>query len=189
MFISPNTIRLKNIFFITGASGVGKTSLVKGLKNKYSKNDDWVFLHFDDIGVPVLEEMVKKFGSGENWQEEMTYKWIGKMLNEYQNKDVVIIEGQVNLKFIQDGFSQEGFSNYEIVLIDCNEEIMGRRLAYERNQPELLHEDMRNWLQYLRNQANDCDVNIIDTSNITKEDTMKSFKKILKKRIYFSCNE
>lgn len=171
---------MTNIFFITGASGVGKTSLVEGLKNKYSKKNNWIFLHFDSIGVPTLEEMIKKFGSEENWQKETTYKWIKKMLNEYQDKDVIIFEGQVNLKFIKDGFSQNNFSNYKIILIDCDEELMAKRLTHDRGQPELFNDDMKNWLKYLRNQANSFEVNIIDTSNISKKEVIKSFEKILK---------
>jgi DNA replication protein DnaC len=93
---------MKKIFFITGASGVGKTALVSALGNKYSKNDGWVFLHFDSIGVTTPEDMIRQFGSKENWQKEMTYKWIQKMVNEYQNKEIIIFEGQVNLKYIQD---------------------------------------------------------------------------------------
>ncbi len=173
---------MKNIFFITGASGVGKTSLVLELKNKYRKKDNWLFLHFDSIGVPTPEEMLKQFGCGENWQKEMTYQWIKKMVNEYRNKHIIIFEGQVNLKFIIDGFAQYHFSNYEIILVDCNEEVMVKRLTDDRKQPELLTEDMKNWLKYLRNQANKLDVNIIDTSNLSKAEVMTSFEKILKKR-------
>ena len=174
---------MKNIFFITGASGVGKTSLVDSLKEKYGSRNSWVFLHFDSIGVPSPEEMIKQFGSGENWQKEMTYQWIKILLNEYQDKNVIIFEGQVNLKFIRDGFSQYNFSNYEIILIDCDEDTMGKRLTHDRNQPELLNDDMKNWLKYLRNQANTFGVNIIETSSINKIAVMKEFEKILNKRI------
>lgn len=180
---------MKNIFFITGASGVGKTSLVEKLERKYGSKDNWIFLHFDSIGVPTPKEMIEKFGSGENWQKEMTYEWIKKMLNEYQNKNVIIFEGQINLKFIIDGFSQNNFSNYEIILIDCNEKVMKKRLTHDRKQPELLDDDMKNWLKYLRNQAINFGINIIDTSNITKVNVIKSFEKILENKIKISLDK
>ncbi len=180
---------MKNIFFITGASGVGKTTLIQSLKDKYSKKNNWIFLHFDSIGVPTPKEMVEQFGSEENWQKEMIYQWIKKMLNEYQDNNMIIFEGQVNLEFIKDGFFQNNFSNYEIILVDCNEEVMGKRLTNNRNQPELLNDDMKNWLKYLRNQANNFGVRIIDTSNISKKDVMKSFEKILEKRIKCSLDK
>ncbi|MDA2922349.1 AAA family ATPase [Patescibacteria group bacterium AH-259-L07] len=172
---------MKNIFFITGASGVGKTSLVSALKDKYENREIWIFLRFDSLDVPTPEEMIEKFGSGENWQKEKTYELIKKMLNEYKDKDVIIFEGQVNLQFIKDGFSQNNFSNYDIILIDCNEDIMAKRLTEDRKQPELLTQDMKNWLNFLRRQAKDFEVNIIDTSNKTKSEVLKSFEQILQK--------
>ena len=169
-----------HIFFITGASGTGKTSLVSELKNKY-KNKNWTFLNFDSIGIPSSEEMIKQSGSGENWQRDTTFKWIKKMLNEYKEKEIIIFEGQVNLKFIKDGFSQNNFSNFDIILIDCNEEIMTKRLTEDRKQPELLTQDMKNWLKFIRKQAKDLKVNIIYTSNKNKFEVLKSFELILKK--------
>lgn len=173
---------MKNIFFVTWASWVWKTSLISSLKEKYKGRETWTFLHFDSIGIPTPEEMIEKFGSWENFQKEKTYEWIEKMVNEYNDKDIIIFEGQVNLLFIKEGFSQNNFSDYEIILIDCNEDNMEKRLVEYREQPELMSEDMRNWLRYLRKQAEDFWVNIIDTSNITREEVVKSFEKILKKR-------
>jgi hypothetical protein len=174
-------MRGKIIFFITGASGTGKTSLVSELKDKYKNKEKWTFLHFDSIGVPTTQEMIKKCGSIENWQKERTFEWIKKMLNEYKDKSVIIFEGQVNLYFIREGFSKNNFSNYEIILLDCNEKIMSKRLAEYRNQPELINKDMKYWLKLLRLQAKELDVNIINTSDKSKLDVLKSFEEILKK--------
>lgn len=169
---------MKKIYFITGASGVGKTSLVSSLKEKYINKNDWLFIYFDS-DIPTQKEMIEKFGSIENWQKEKTYEWIKKMVRKYEDKQVIIFEGQVNLQFIKDGFAQNNFSNYEIILIDCNENVMAKRLLKYRNQPELVNENMKNWLLYLRNQATDFEIPIIDTSNKTKDEVTKKFMKIL----------
>jgi len=168
------------IFFITGASGTGKTTLIGNLKNKFQKNPNWTFLHFDSIGVPSPEEMVREFGSGENWQKETTYKWIEKMIQGYQEKSFIVFEGQVNLEFIKDGFEKNNFSDYEIILVDCNEEVMEKRLN-KRNQPELFTDDMKNWLLFLRKQANNYNAKIIDTSSKSESEVVKSFEDILEK--------
>jgi thymidylate kinase len=170
----------KHIFFITGASGTGKTSLVSDLKKKYKNKKNWIFLYFDSIGVPTLEEMIKQFGSAENWQKEITFQWIKKMLSEYEDKEIIIFEGQVNLQFIKDGFFQNNFTNYKTILLDCNENIMRKRLTKDRNQPELLNQDMKNWLNFLRMQAKKFGAKIIDTSNKSKSEILKSFEEILK---------
>jgi gluconate kinase len=171
----------KHIFFITGASGVGKTSLVSALKTKHSGKTDWVFLHFDSIKVPTPEKMVENYGSGENWQKEMTFRWIKKLVTHYKEKKVIIFEGQVNLQFIRDGFSQNDFSAYTIILVDCNEETMVKRLTKDRKQPELVTLYMKNWLAFLWKQAKKMNVVVIDTSDITKKEVVTQFEEILAK--------
>lgn len=143
-------VKQKIIYFITGASGVGKTTLLNLLEAKYG-NKPWAFLHFDKIGVPTAEEMVRDFGSGTKWQEAKTYEWIAKLIQTECER--VFFEGQVNLQFIRGGFAKHGFENYFIVLVDCSDEIMTKRLVHYRNQPELVTTDMLNWLKFLRNQA------------------------------------
>src|SRR5262245_29919171 len=117
----------KTIFFITGASGVGKTTLVDALETKY-KDKPWAFLHFDRIGIPPITEMITEFGSPSGWQEAKTHEWIDRLIHIY-NEEVVFFEGQVNPQFICNGFSKHNFSNYTIILIDCNEDTMRNRLV------------------------------------------------------------
>jgi hypothetical protein len=74
-----------------------------------------VYLHFDSIGVPSEEEMVAHCGSGSEWQKAMTYRWIKKLIQQYRDKKLVVLEGQVNLDFIDAGFLGFNFRNYKIV--------------------------------------------------------------------------
>jgi hypothetical protein len=97
----------KKVYFISGASGVGKISLVETLQKKY-ENTDWAFLHFDSIGVPSVEKMKKEFGSAVRWQEAKTYEWVDKIINEYENEKV-FLEGQVNLQIYLRRFSKAPF--------------------------------------------------------------------------------
>ncbi|XGV94706.1 MAG: hypothetical protein ACAF41_18400 [Leptolyngbya sp. BL-A-14] len=58
-------MEIPSIFFLSGASGVGKTSIVEKLKAHYHSSNDYAFLHFDSTGVPSLEEMIKSRFRGE----------------------------------------------------------------------------------------------------------------------------
>jgi len=169
----------KFIIFITGASGVGKTSLLNNLKEKYSYKKAWEFLKFDSIGVPSNEEMIQEYGSGENWQREKTFEWIQKMVCGFPDKKLIILDGQVNLQFIKAGFERQNFSNYRIILIDCTQEIMIQRLIEERQQPWLASQDMKNWLDFLRNQAEQFHEPIINTSQISPDEVVAQFEQIL----------
>jgi adenylate kinase family enzyme len=159
------------IYFITGASGVGKTTLVSMLQEKH-KEKAWSFLHFDEIGVPTESVMREEFGSPSAWQEAMTYRWIEKALSQGHSK-MVFLEGQVNLHFIRNGFEKHHFTNYKIILLDCSENVMAKRLTRDRNQPELFNANMRNWLKFLRGQAIKFGAIRIDTSLLTENELMK----------------
>ena len=163
------------IYFITGASGAGKTTLVKQLESKY-KNKPWTFHHFDHIGVPSVEVMIRDFGSPQGWQEAKTYEWIDRLLKNKQSTKI-FLEGQVNLEFIRKGFARNNFCGYHIILIDCNEEEMEKRLVDDRKQPELFTADMKNWLQFLRRQAEELNAISIDSSKLSKSELLTMFEK------------
>lgn len=130
------------IYFITGAPAAGKSTLVELLKQK-CKYESWAFLHFDSIGVPPVSEITSMFSSTVQRQQAMTFQWIDRLVQMHEEK--VIFEGQVNPNFIIEGFARHNFNNYQIILLDCDEEEMRRRLETERNQPELFTPAMKNW--------------------------------------------
>lgn len=164
----------KTIFFITGASGVGKTTLVNELRKKYNSMP-WSFFHFDSIGVPSVMEMEKEFGMASRWQEVKTKEWIDKLINTCHDEKI-FFEGQVNLQFIRNAFRKQNFKNYEIILLDCTEKEMGDRLADKRAQPELFTNHMINWLRYVRNQAREMGAKVIDTTNLSPEGVLTLFE-------------
>ncbi len=94
-----NNDNIPHVVFITGASGVGKTTLLSALQ-KELKDTAVVCLHFDSIGVPTPDEMNAVYGSGSEWQKAMTYRWVQRIRRDYRNQRYVILEGQINLDFI-----------------------------------------------------------------------------------------
>jgi len=172
---------MPHIFFVTGASGVGKTTLISNLEEKYGQKTDWTFLHFDSIGVPALDEMEKQYGSREKWQQEITKVWIQKMLAEHADKKVIVFEGQVSLDFIEEGFKEKNFSDYTTVLVDCSEATMHHRLGGERMQPELITPEMNNWRRLLREQAEHLKKPVIDTHELNQEQTVEAFEELVRK--------
>ena len=159
------------ILFLTGASGVGKTTIVKQMESKYPELFD--YYHFDDMGIPSAEEMALI----ENWQEKATHQWIKKLVANKNDKSIVF-EGSTNGIHIKSGFEKFNYSDYKIVFIDCKEEDMISRLI-GRGQPELVTPDMKGWLNYLRNQAGEFDADIIDTSKNSIDEAIEALLKMM----------
>jgi hypothetical protein len=70
-----------------------------------------------------------------------------------------------------------------VILIDCNVEEMIRRLIHDRVQPELANENMRTWRLFLRNQAEERCVSVIDTGSMSLVTAVKELQKIIKNEI------
>jgi guanylate kinase len=170
------------ICFLSGASGVGKTTIVTALKSQ-NRFPDYAFLHFDSIGIPSIAEMVEQAGAGEKWQELVTERWIEKIATDYKNKRVVLIEGQTDLDFIESACHKFKIKQYLIVLIDCNWETSKKRLLYDRQQPELVNQDIENWMSFLRQQAKFKKVPIIDTASQSLEQSVESVSILLQQAI------
>jgi len=151
----------KAIYFITGSSGSGKTSLLKGVvETIYPK---LAAHHFDDLGVPSLEEMNRMPGGAAAWQAYNTGQWIKKVA-QLEGPGLVVLDGQVRPTVLLQAADQAGFSALHITLIDCSHEERRRRLIEQRGQPELDKLDMYAWAAYLRGQADALKLEIIDTT-------------------------
>jgi GrpB-like predicted nucleotidyltransferase (UPF0157 family)/dephospho-CoA kinase len=171
--------QLPHVIFLTGASGAGKTTLLNVLKKDLSSSI--TCLHFDNIGVPNEAEMIKAYGSGSEWQKAMTFHWVKKILVEYKDKELVILEGQVNLDFITDAFAGFNLSQYKIILVHCDNKTRHQRLHQDRNQPELVNDQMDSWAEFLKKQAINKHVMILDTSLMNTEEMVNQFKACLAK--------
>ena len=151
------------LLFVSGSSGAGKTAVMEYLADTLAEGEVSI-LHFDSIEIPSPEEMIRQAGSMERWQEMATYAWLEKIQGEFKVEDRVILEGQVNLDFVTVGCVRHGLPEYALVLLDCAWETRVARLR-ERNQAELANPDMKNWSDFLRNQAVQKGVRIIDTTH------------------------
>jgi putative ribosome biogenesis GTPase RsgA len=154
------------ILFLTGASGAGKTALLEYIQENY-KLTNVLFYYFDSIGVPSESEIISKYGSGREWQKAMTYTWINKIINEKGRHIRAIIEGQVDIQFIVDSFDNLSFSEYKVILINAEKDVRDERLIILRKQAYLATDDMESWALYLKKQAVEFGIEILDTSNIT----------------------
>lgn len=167
---------MNKLFFITGASGSGKTTTIKNIQEDRTENLDFFF--FDSIGVPTPEEMKNKFGSGEEWQRITTHNWVKKIKEETLTEKSALLDGQINPSFIDEACKENNLENYEVILFHCSDEKRSERLI-ERGHPELVNEDMNNWSKYLHEEAVKRGYKIINTTKLTPAESVNILKEII----------
>lgn len=153
---TSNTIRIPPLMLplnlmlilITGASGCGKTTFLQALAQQLPAQDVTVF-HFDDVGVPNVQEMTEKYGSPEGWQKATSEAWIEK-LSKITDKKIIILEGSFNPNFAVDRAQKLGFTNHKLLCLHADRAIRDKRLIELRKQPELATDDMENFAQFLK---------------------------------------
>lgn len=168
---------MKKFIFITGASGAGKTTLTKRLEKELDSND-WLINYFDTIGVPFVERMIKDFGSCEKWQEWATHSWVEKLAPLSESKNI-ILEGQFNPQFAIDALKKLNILNCVFICVHSDKTVREKRLIENRNQPELVNEDMNNWAEFLKKKTLEIGGEIIDTSDSDLEGSVNKIKNII----------
>ncbi len=123
--------------------------------------------------------MNKVYGSGSEWQKAMTYHWVLRIQQQDADKEAVILEGQINLDFIVAACRGWGIQDYHIVLVHCDDAVRHQRLAEFRQQPELIHQEMDHWAQYLRQQAFAHRSLMLDSGVLSIQDMVTEIKQVL----------
>jgi adenylate kinase family enzyme len=154
------------IIFFTGACGAGKTTLTNHLQETLPP-EEFEFFHTDDTPLPSNEEVERLYVDGwQGWQKVYTRKWIDMLLPRNDDK-TIIWDGQTNIDFLSLYLSDYRSDDYRIVLVECEEKEMMRRLIEDRNQPELACEDQANWRNQLHRQAKEKGLFILDSTEQT----------------------
>lgn len=170
---------MNKILFVIGASGSGKTTVIKALDKASLPNFKTVY--FDSIGVPSLEEMNAKYNGPEEWQRIKTIEWV-KTIKETLIPDThVILDGQTRPIFIEEACIENEIIAYEAILFDCSDEERIKRLV-ARGHPELANEQMMNWARYLRQESQKRAYQIIDNTGLRFEETLSQFLDWLKEK-------
>jgi hypothetical protein len=139
--------------------------LLKGVKSVYP---NLCTHHFDDLGIPSIDEMTAQFGDPALWQTYNTRRWIEHVRN-IESANLVVLDGQARPKVILDAAKESGFSAMHVTLIDCAHDERRHRLLNNRSQPELDNLDIYAWAAYLRGQADALNLEVIDTTGVSLE--------------------
>lgn len=156
------------LLVVTGASGAGKTTLVRALEAR--RRADVGCYYFDDIGVPSPQEMERVHGGGAQWQAAATEAWIRRLARNDDGVAVAVLDAQVRPSLVLEALRRHPVARARIVLVDCGYGERHARLRGPRGQPELATAEMDRWAAYLRGQADALSLPVIDTTHLGIEE-------------------
>jgi hypothetical protein len=113
-----------------------------------------------------VQQMIAEYGSGEASQRAKTLEWIAKLASIINAASGVPFEGQTHPSFLAEAAAVMGNIKYTLILIDCDDRTRARQLLHDRQQPELMTDDMMNWARYLRHETQANGYEILDTSTL-----------------------
>lgn len=167
---------MNNVFFVTGASGAGKTTAVKNIEKTHS--NEFHFCYFDSVGVPSSDERRRQFGGGEEWQRITAENWVRDIKDKFIESKTTILDGQIRPSYIDDACAKYGIVNYKVITLDCSDEVRKRRLI-ERGNFNLVSEQLMSWAKYLRDESASRDYDVIDNSNMSQVQCSKRLLALL----------
>ena len=146
---------------VTGASGAGKTTLVRALEAAAVPGVRCFY--FDSIGVPSRDEMVSRWSGPGGWQAFATEHWLRRIAHGDDGTRVAVLDGQTAPSGVLAVAEHLCLAVPSILLVDCAHAERNARL-HARGQPELASGEMDCWAAYLRGQADALGLPIIDTT-------------------------
>jgi len=150
------------LLVLTGASGAGKTTLVRALD---AMRIPGVGCHeLDSMEIPSAEEMIARWSGTMEWQNEATRYWIERLLRNDGGHEVAVLDGQVRPSEVRAAYARLGVRVGQVALVDCAMDERNARLRGSRGQPELISGQMDCWAAYLRGQCDALDLPRIDTT-------------------------
>jgi adenylylsulfate kinase-like enzyme len=150
------------VLVVTGASGAGKTTLVRRLAALGLPGVGCY--EFDTIGIPSADEIAARFGDGAGFQAWALGEWMARLARNADRVRVAVLDAQVRPRAARDALAEHGVGTGKVVLVDCDYPERNARLRGPRGQPELANAQMDGWAAYLRGQADALELPVVDTT-------------------------
>lgn len=172
------------LIFISGSSGVGKTSTIKYLKDFLSK-DDYDVRDFDERGVPA--------GGGAKWHDEESLNWLKIAKENAKNNKSTIVCGFQNPERLSELHKKNIDVLVKVILLHASPDTIRNRLLGRHNNPESIKEierasgvslekfveNMLSYLPTLRGIFEQRNLPIIETDDKIPEEVAKEVLKHL----------
>lgn len=121
----------QKIYFVSGVSGVGKTSTMAYLKDMLP-SDEYDIRDLDERGVPD--------GGGLEWLKNETRYWLDVAKNNVYDGKSTIVCGFANPELFKDVYKSNEDVPVEIILLHASPQVIEERLRGRHSTPESVKE-------------------------------------------------
>jgi dephospho-CoA kinase len=157
-------------FFITGAEGVGKSSVLNILKKNFPSMD----IHdFDEVGVPLNPPL--------KWRMDTTIYWIKEGIKNQKKGKFTCIIGLSFPAEINSFKESKEINKIKFCLLDISEKERKRRLIKRDSSKDIIN-DLEN-LYNLRKQIKRVNGHIIDVSKLSLDEVGESLSNWMKESL------
>jgi GTPase SAR1 family protein len=160
--MNKSALRSPAILVLTGASGVGKTTLILELSQLAIPG-------VQGINCDRVEIERDETAASSDPQSDILRYWIRHLTEPETGIELAVLDTQIRPHRALEVLSEAAIEYAQVVLVDCDPVKRNERLHLDRRQPELANPRMDCWAAYLRGQADALNLPIIDTSNDSVE--------------------
>jgi len=153
-------------YFITGAEGVGKSTILEKIKIRFPFMKIY---DFDEVGVPDNPPL--------SWRLNTTKHWIKKFIKNQKAEASSCVLGLCFPEEIKKMNDFEKLNNVSFCLLDVNKKERKKRLINRKASQEVIDDDR--CLLELRSQFQKMKNSVIDTSNLSIEEVSNSVIKFM----------
>src|SRR5206468_12245477 len=97
---------LPAVLVVVGASGAGKTTLVRELERRRLPAVGCYY--FDSIGIPSAEEIATRFGDGLAFQDWALDEWLRRLTRNDDRVRVAVLDAQVRPSSVRQALARHG---------------------------------------------------------------------------------
>lgn len=160
---------MANIFFITGACGTGKSSIINFLKKSLN---NFEIYDFDEVGVPDNPPLA--------WRHNTTKHWLKVGKDNLEKNKSTIVCGLTIPQEIEKFMLNDLEEKIYIMLLDVSNEEREKRLKLRNADQDLIDEldeviGLRKWVPESRLEGK----NVINTTKLSIEEVASEVKKLI----------
>lgn len=144
-----------DLYVITGAEGVGKTTIIPSLRQKLG--DNYVIYDFDEV--------LRPYDFKDNWALDVLEKLIHNVEKNKESNKITVVAGLIRPYQLQQVAEKHNITSIKLLLLDLSIEEQSKRLHQRKGNIDLTNEnkELIGFREFIKESK--YEYKIVDTTN------------------------